>query len=135
MINIKTTLLGGSFNEVDSSDLAFHAASSIAFRDAVKAASPTILEPIMDTEIVAPGEYMGDIVGDINKRRGKVIAITPRGVLQIIKAKVPLAEMFGYATGLRSLTQGRASYSMQFDYYERVPANIEQNMIAKLGGY
>ncbi len=135
MINIKTTLIGGSFNEVDSSDLAFHAAASIAFRDAIKAASPCILEPIMDTEIVAPGEYMGDIVGDINKRRGKVIAITPRGILQIIKAKVPLAEMFGYATGLRSLTQGRASYSMQFDYYERVPANIEQNMIAKLGGY
>lgn len=135
MIDVKITLIGGSFNEVDSSDLAFHAAASIAFRDAIKKCCPCILEPIMATEIVTPAEYMGDIVGDVNKRRGRVMSMNPRGILQIIDAEVPLAEMFGYATGLRSVTQGRASYSMQFCKYERVPNNIEQEMIAKLGGF
>jgi len=129
VVDVKVTLYDGSFHEVDSSEMAFKIAASIGFKDAMKKASPVILEPIMKVEVVVPEEYMGDVMGDLNSRRGKVEGMEARGNTQVIKSYVPLKEMFGYATNLRSLSQGRATYTMLFDHYEEVPNNITEEII------
>ncbi len=132
VVDIVVELFDGSFHEVDSSEMAFKVAASIAFKDACKKAKPVLLEPIMDVEVVTPEDYMGDVVGDLNRRRGRILAMDQRGNAKVIKAEVPLAEMFGYATDLRSFTQGRASYTMQFKHYEQVPTNIANEIISKV---
>ncbi len=124
MIGVKATLFDGSFHEVDSSEIAFKIAGSMAFREAAQKADPVLLEPIMLVEVDTPEEYMGDVMGDLSKRRGKILGSEKKGTTMTIKAEVPLAEMFGYATDLRSLTQGRATFSMVFQKYEEVPKNI-----------
>ncbi len=134
VVDVKVRLFDGSFHEVDSSEMAFKIASSMAFKDAVKKADPVILEPIMSLEVIVPEEYMGDVIGDINSRRGKILGVKHRAKAQVITAEVPLAEMFGYATTLRSLTQGRATFTMQFSRYEEVPANIAEQIISKVKG-
>ncbi len=132
--DVKVTLYDGSYHEVDSSEMAFKLAGSMAFREGAKKANPVILEPIMKVEVEVPEEYMGDVIGDISKRRGQVNGMGERGGNKIVDAFVPLAEMFGYSTDLRSMTQGRATYSMEFDHYEEVPANIAQEIIEKRNG-
>lgn len=129
VVDLKVKLVDGSYHEVDSSDLAFKIAGSMAIKDAVKKADPVLLEPIMRVEVVTPEEYMGEVIGDLNSRRGRIQSIEEGKGVKIITALVPLAEMFGYATTLRSLTQGRGSFTMQFDHYEEVPANIAQQII------
>jgi elongation factor G len=131
MVDVKVTLLDGSYHEVDSNEMAFKIAASIGLQDGAREASPVLLEPVMATEIVTPEDFMGDVVGDVNRRRGKVNSIEMRSGAQCINAFVPLAEMFGYATELRSMTQGRASYTMQFDHYEGVPNHISEELQAK----
>jgi elongation factor G len=128
MVDIKVTLNDGSYHDVDSSEFAFKAAGSIAFQKAAKIASPVLLEPIMAVEVVTPEEYMGDVMGNINSRRGQITEMSDRGTAKVIDAKVPLSEMFGYATDLRSMTQGRANYSMEFSNYDKVPKNIEEKI-------
>ncbi len=135
VVDFKAVLLDGSYHEVDSSEMAFKIAGSMAFKEAVKNAKPVILEPIMSLEVVTPEEYMGDVIGDLNGRRGKVISIERRGNVQVIKAYAPLAEMFGYATDLRSKTQGRATYTMQFSHYEEVPKGVSEGIIALVKGH
>lgn len=127
--DVKVTLLDGSYHEVDSSDIAFKIAGSIAFKDAAKKADPALLEPVMSVEVVTPDEYMGDVMGDLSSRRGKIGKMSQRSDAQVIKAVVPLSEMFGYATALRSLTQGRAIYSMEFSHYDVTPKNISDSII------
>ncbi len=134
MVDVKVTLLDGSYHEVDSSDIAFKIAGSLAFKDAVGKANPVLLEPIMAVEVVVPEEFMGEVIGDISSRRGKVLGMDSRPAAQVIEAQVPLAEMFGYATDLRSMTQGRATYTMQFSHYEPVPAPISEEISAKAVG-
>lgn len=134
VVDIKVRLYDGSYHEVDSSEMAFKIAGSIAFKEAVKKANPVLLEPIMSIEVVTPEEYMGDVIGDINSRRGKIQSIEKRGNMQVIKASAPLSEMFGYATDLRSMTQGRASYTMQFSHYEEVPKGVSDNIISVMRG-
>jgi elongation factor G len=134
MVDIRVELYDGSYHEVDSSELAFRIAGSMAFQEGVRKAQPTILEPIMDIEVVVPEEYMGEIIGDLNTRRGKVAGIIHRPDAVVIAAQVPLSEMFGYATTLRSLSQGRAVYSMQFSHYSAVPDNIKDKMIQRIRG-
>jgi elongation factor G len=134
MKGIRTTLVEGSYHVVDSSDIAFKIAGSLAFRDAVVKADPVILEPIMNVEVVAPEEHMGDIIGHISSQRGKIAQIDTQGGSKIITAFVPLSEMFGYATNLRSLTQGRGNYTMQFYRYEEAPKNVIDALITKLHG-
>lgn len=134
VVDVKTTLFDGSYHDVDSSEMAFKIAGSMAFKDGVKKAQLVLLEPIMSVEVVTPEEYMGDVIGDLNSRRGKIQSMEKRGGAQIIKATVPLSEMFGYATDLRSKTQGRATYTMQFDRYEDVPKNIMDGIVAKVKG-
>ncbi len=129
VVDIKAVLVDGSYHDVDSSEMAFKIAGSMAFQAGAKKASPIILEPMMDVEVTVPEEYMGDVIGDINSRRGKIQGMNSRLNLQIIKAYVSLAEMFGYSTTLRSLTQGRATYSMQFSHYESVPQSIAEELI------
>jgi elongation factor G len=121
MMDIKVELIDGSFHAVDSSEMAFRIAGAMAYRAAVAKADPVLLEPIMDVEVVTPPEYVGDVVGNLNGRRGQIGGMTQRQGAQLIGASVPLGEMFGYATTLRSLTQGRAAYSMQFSHYAEVP--------------
>jgi translation elongation factor 2 (EF-2/EF-G) len=128
VINIKATLFDGSFHEVDSSEIAFKIAGSMAFRDAMKKAEPVLLEPIMHVEVDTPEEYMGDVMGDLNRRRGRILGMDKKGATVTIKAEVPLAEMFGYATDLRSLTQGRATFVMTFERYEEVPRHIAEQV-------
>jgi len=128
VINVKATLFDGSFHEVDSSEIAFKIAGSMAFRDAMKKADPVLLEPIMHVEVDTPEEYMGDVMGDLNRRRGRILGMEKKGSTQTIKAEVPLAEMFGYATDLRSLTQGRATFVMTFERYEEVPRHIAEQI-------
>jgi elongation factor G len=132
---VKTTLLDGSYHEVDSSEIAFRAAGAIAFREAAKKAGPKLLEPIMDVEVVVPEEYMGEVIGDLTSRRGKVAGMFTRSDARVIAASVPLAEMFGYATTLRSLTQGRAVYTMQFSKYQALPENLADQLVKKIRGY
>jgi elongation factor G len=131
VVDIKATLYDGSFHEVDSSEVAFKVAASMAFKDGVKAAKPVLLEPIMKLEVVTPEEFMGDVMGDINSKRGRVENMSDRGNAKVIDGFVPLAEMFGYTTSLRSMTQGRASSTMELDHYADVPPNVAEAIIAK----
>jgi elongation factor G len=132
--DIKVTLYDGSYHEVDSSEMAFKLAGSMGFREGARQANPVILEPIMKVEVEVPEDYMGDVIGDISKRRGQVSGMNDRSGNKIVDAFVPLSEMFGYSTDLRSMTQGRATYAMEFDHYEEVPKNIEKEIIAKRNG-
>lgn len=134
VVDVKITLYDGSYHDVDSSEMAFKIAGSMAFKEAAKKASPVLIEPIMAVEVVTPEDYMGDVMGDLNSRRGRIQSMEKRANAQIIKVEVPLSEMFGYATDLRSKTQGRATYSMQFAHYENVPKNIADAIIAKAKG-
>ncbi len=133
MEDIKVTLTDGSYHDVDSSEFSFKAAGSIAFQKGAKLADPAILEPIMSVEVVTPEEYMGDVMGDINKRRGQISEMTDRGMAKVVKSKVPLSEMFGYATDVRSMTQGRAVYTMEFSHYSKVPKNVEEKIREERG--
>jgi len=132
VVNVKVTLVDGSYHEVDSSEMAFKLASSMAFKEAMKKASPYLLEPIMKIEVITPEEYMGEIIGDLNARRGKIFTMESKGKLNYIRGTVPLAEMFGYATVLRSLSQGRASYNMEPHGYEEVPKQIADKILEKV---
>jgi elongation factor G len=134
MVDIKATIFDGSYHDVDSSEMAFKIAGSLALKAAKDKCDPVLLEPIMRVEVVVPEEYMGDIMGDINSRRGRVEGMEARGGAQVIRGMVPLAEMFGYATSLRSKTQGRGTFTMQFDHYEEVPKNIAEEIIANNAG-
>ncbi len=134
VVDVKATLYDGSYHEVDSSEMAFKIAGSMAFKEAAKKARPVLLEPLMNVEVVTPEEYMGDVIGDLNSRRGKIQNMEKRGKSQVIKSQVPLSEMFGYATDLRSKTQGRATYTMQFAAYEEIPKGISDAIIAKVKG-
>ena len=131
---VEVDLYDGSFHEVDSSEIAFKIAGSMAFQDAAKRARPALLEPVMAVEVVTPEEYMGEIIGDLTSRRGRVQHMEPRGSVQVINARVPLSEMFGYATDVRSLSQGRASYTMQFAAYEQAPRSVSEEVVAKAAG-
>ena len=132
--DVKVTLYDGSYHEVDSSEMAFKLAGSMGFREGAKEANPVILEPMMKVEVEVPEEYMGDVIGDISKRRGQVNGMGDRAGNKIVDAFVPLSEMFGYSTDLRSMTQGRATYAMEFDHYEEVPANVAKEIIEKRNG-
>ena len=134
VIDLKVELIDGSYHDVDSSEMAFKIAGSMAIKNGVKKSAPVLLEPVMDVEVVTPSDYMGDIIGDLSSRRGKVGGMTDRGDAQIIGASVPLGEMFGYATTLRSLSQGRAVYTMQFAHYEEVPKSKAEEIINANGG-
>jgi elongation factor G len=134
MVDVKVTLVFGSYHDVDSSEMAFKIAGSMAVKEAARQASPVLLEPVMEVEVVTPADFLGDVIGDLSSRRGKVGGMTQRGDAQVVAADVPLAEMFGYSTQLRSMTQGRAVYSMQFDHYEDVPKNIADEIVAKKQG-
>ncbi len=134
VVDVKAKLFDGSFHEVDSSEMAFKIAGSIAFKDGAKKADPVLLEPIMEVEVVTPEEYLGDVMGDLNSRRGRIEGIGSRRDAQVVKAMVPLSEMFGYATSLRSMTQGRAIFTMQFSHYDEVPRSIAEQIIEKVRG-
>ncbi|RKS07508.1 translation elongation factor 2 (EF-2/EF-G) [Nocardiopsis sp. Huas11] len=134
LVGIKVTLQDGQYHEVDSSEMAFKTAGSMAFKEAVKLAKPTLLEPVMAVEVTTPEEYMGDVIGDLNSRRGQIQSMDERSGVRIVKAQVPLSEMFGYVGDLRSRTQGRANYSMVFDSYAEVPSAVAQEIVAKVRG-
>jgi elongation factor G len=134
MVDIKVALTDGSYHDVDSSEMAFKIAGSMGFKEACRRAKAVLLEPVMDVEVVTPEEYMGAIVGDLNSRRGRILSMEARGTSQVIRANVPLGMMFGYATEMRSMTQGRATYTMQFARYEEVPAAIAEEIMAKVAG-
>lgn len=131
VLDVKVTLYDGSYHEVDSSEMAFKIAGSMAFRQAVSKAAPVLLEPMMKVEITTPDEYLGDVMGDVSSRRGRIQGMNPKNGVHVLDAFIPLAEMFGYATDLRSNTQGRATYSMQFDHYEKVPQAIAEKVIGE----
>jgi elongation factor G len=131
VVDVKASLVFGSYHDVDSSEMAFKIAGSMAFKEAARAAKPIILEPIMEVEVVTPADFLGDVIGDLSSRRGKIGGMTQRGDAQVVAADVPLAEMFGYSTQLRSMTQGRAVYTMQFDHYEEVPKSVAEEIISK----
>jgi elongation factor G len=133
MVDVRALLLDGQYHEVDSSDLAFKIAGSMAFKKAAEKAEPVLLEPVMEVEVVTPQEFMGDVIGDLSARRGKILSMENRAGAQVIEARVPLATMFGYATKLRSITQGRATYTMQFGAYEPVPQSVHEELIARNG--
>jgi elongation factor G len=132
--DLSVELYDGSFHDVDSNEMAFKIAGSMAFKDAAKKAHPVLLEPIMRVEVVVPEEFMGDIIGDLTSRRGHIQQMEARGGTQLVNARVPLSEMFGYATEMRSRTQGRATYSMHFDRYEQAPTNISDEVVARIQG-
>ncbi len=134
LVGVCATLYDGSFHEVDSSELAFKVAGSMAFQDAARRADPVLLEPVMEVEVVTPENYMGDVIGDLNRRRGRIVSMEPRAGFQVVTVHVPLSEMFGYATDLRSATQGRATYTMQFDHYDEVPHPQAEAIIARSRG-
>ena len=131
VVDVKVTLYDGSYHEVDSSEMAFKIAGSLAFKEGAKKGKAVLLEPIMATEVVTPEEYMGDVMGDLNRRRGILQGMDELPTGKVIRAEVPLSEMFGYATNLRSLTQGRASYTMQFAKYNEAPSSIAEAVIKK----
>jgi elongation factor G len=133
VVDVRVSLVEGSYHDVDSSEMAFKVAGSMAFKNAMQRAKPKLLEPVMSVEVVTPEEYLGDVMGDLNSRRGQVLGLEPRGNAQVITARVPLAAMFGYATDLRSTTQGRATFTMQFDRYEEVPQSIAGEIVAAQG--
>ena len=130
VLGLRADIYDGSYHEVDSSEMAFHIAGSMAFKDAMAKAAPALLEPIMKVEVTMPEEYMGDVIGDINSRRGRIEGMEDISGGKMIKAFVPLSEMFGYATDLRSKTQGRGNYSMFFDKYEQAPKSVQDKVIA-----
>ena len=130
MVDIKVSIVDGSYHDVDSSEIA----GSMGFKDAAKKANPALLEPIMTLEVIVSEDYMGDVIGDLNSRRGKIQGMKARGTAQVIAAEVPLSEMFGYATDLRSKTQGRATFTMQFAHYDMVPKPIADQIVAKVQG-
>ncbi|HEX8394102.1 MAG TPA: elongation factor G [Longimicrobium sp.] len=132
MVDVKVELIFGSYHDVDSSEIAFKIAGSMAFKEAARKAKPVILEPVMSVEVVTPSDYMGDVIGDLSSRRGKIQGMDQRGEAQVINAQVPLSEMFGYSTNLRSMSQGRAVYSMQFSQYEEVPKAKSEEIVAKV---
>ena len=134
IINVQVAPFHGSYHDVDSSEVSFKVATFRAFKDAFFKASPILLEPIMDVEVVSPDNYVGDVMGDISSRRGMIQGQENRGQLTVVNCKVPLSEMFGYSTDLRSATQGRASYSMHFASYEQVPKNVADKIIAERAG-
>jgi elongation factor G len=134
MVDVRVTLQDGSYHEVDSSEMAFKIAGSMALKEGARRAKLVLLEPIFDVEVVTPEEYMGDVIGDLSSRRGRVESMDQRGSDRIVTAQVPLAEMFGYATELRSRTQGRATYTMQFDSYKEVPQSIQDQVVATVRG-
>jgi len=134
MVDLKVALTDGSYHEVDSNEMAFNIAGSMGFKEAAKRAKPVLLEPVMDVEVVTPTEFQGAVVGDLNSRRGKIISMDARATAQVIRANVPLGQMFGYATDVRSMTQGRATYTMQFARYEEVPRPIAEEIMAKVAG-
>jgi elongation factor G len=134
VVDVRATLVDGSFHEVDSSEMAFKIAASMCFKEACRRASPTLLEPIMAVEVVTPEDYLGDVIGDLSSRRGHVEGMDQRANNQVVKAEVPLAEMFGYATDLRSRTQGRATYTMQFKSYQEVPEQVAKEIVARVRG-
>ncbi|MCM8782184.1 MAG: elongation factor G, partial [Candidatus Omnitrophica bacterium] len=132
VIDVDVVLIDGSFHEVDSSEIAFKMAAKIAFNDGLKQASSILLEPIMDIEISTPEQYLGDVIGDLNSRRANIEVLEQRGNIKLIKAFVPLSEVFGYATAIRSLTQGRATYTMEPSFYKEVPKHIYEKIIQRL---
>jgi elongation factor G len=134
VVDVRAVLTDGSYHDVDSSEMAFKIAGSMAFKEAAKMGRPVLLEPVMDVEVVTPEEYMGDVIGDLNSRRGQVSSMTARGAAQVVSAKVPLSEMFGYVGDLRSKTQGRATYTMQFSGYEQVPNQLAEEIVKKVRG-
>src|SRR5579862_7301878 len=134
MSDLRATLYDGSYHDVDSSELAFKIAGSLAIKEAVRRAKAVLLEPIMSVEVVVPEQYMGDVIGDLNSRRGRIEGMQLRGTTQIIKSMVPLSEMFGYATELRSRTQGRGSFTMHFGKYEEVPGGLAEEIVSKVQG-
>jgi elongation factor G len=134
VVDIRVTLTFGSYHDVDSSEMAFKIAGSMAFKKACRAARPVLLEPIMAVEVVTPEDYLGDVIGDLSSRRGRVEGMEQRGSNHVIRAQVPLSDMFGYATDLRSRTQGRATYTMQFDSYQEVPESVAREIIARVTG-
>lgn len=129
VVDVRVAVYDGSYHEVDSSEAAFKIAGSIAFQEAAKKAGLVLLEPIMKVEVTTPEEFLGDVIGDLNSRRGQILEMRDEGNIKVVDALVPLASMFGYATDLRSLTQGRANYVMEFEKYQEVPANIAQEVI------
>jgi elongation factor G len=133
VVDVKVTLYDGSYHDVDSSEMAFKIAGSMAFKEGTRNAAPILLEPIMSVEVVMPEQFMGDVIGDINSRRGKILGMDSRGGFQVLNSNVPLANMFGYSTDLRSMTQGRASFTMQFAHYEQVPVSVLEVLTAKAG--
>ena len=132
MVDVRVTLTDGKYHDTDSSEIAFKVAGSLALKEAVRRAKPVLLEPIFAVEVVTPEEFMGDVIGDLNRRRGHVNGMAQRGNAQVISAFVPLSEMFGYATDVRSNTQGRATYTMQFERYDEVPPNIAEKVVGEL---
>src|SRR5207248_7087420 len=133
MVDVKVAAVDGSYHEVDSNEMAFKIAASQTTKAALRKANPQLLEPMMEVEVVTPDDFLGDVMGDLNSRRGQVEGMEPRGNGQVVRAKVPLSGMFGYATDLRSMTQGRATYSMQFSHYQQVPRDIGTGISAKAG--
>jgi len=131
VIGIKVALVDGSYHEVDSSEMAFKIAASMAFKDLMRSCDPVLMEPVMEVEVVTPEEYLGDVIGNISSRRGRVEGMDARANARIVKALTPLAEMFGYATDLRSRTSGRASYSMKFGHYEEVPRDVAEKLLKR----
>lgn len=134
VVDVKITLYDGSYHDVDSSEMAFKIAGSMAFKDAMRNANPILLEPIMSVEVVTPEQFMGDVIGNLNSRRGRILGMDSRGGFQVVDSNLPLANMFGYSTDLRSMTQGRASFTMQFSHYEQVPASVTEVLTAKVQG-
>jgi elongation factor G len=134
VVDVRVILHDGSYHEVDSSEMAFKIAGSIAFKEASRKGSPALLEPIMSLEVVTPEEFAGDVMGNLSGRRGRIEKLEPRGNAQVIRANVPLAEMFGYTTDLRSMTQGRATSTMHFGHYAEVPENIAREIVARMRG-
>jgi elongation factor G len=129
IVDVQVELTDGSYHEVDSSERAFKIAGSMAFKEAMRRSKPKLLEPVMAVEVTTPEDYLGDVMGNLNSRRGRIESMNPLGNAQVIKASVPLSEMFGYATDLRSMSQGRADFTMQFDRYEEVPQSIASDII------
>jgi elongation factor G len=133
-VDVRVTLTDGKYHDVDSSEMAFKIAGVMAFKEAARKAKPVLLEPIMQVEVTTPDDYLGDVMGDLSSRRGRLAGTEQRGNSQVIRAEVPLSEMFGYATDLRSRTQGRANYTMQFDSYQQMPASVQEEIVARVRG-
>jgi len=134
VVDVRVVLHDGSYHEVDSSEMAFKIAGSMAFKEASRKGDPALLEPIMSIEVVTPEEFAGDVMGNLSGRRGRIEKLEPRGNAQVIRANVPLAEMFGYTTDLRSMTQGRATSTMHFGHYAEVPESIAKEIVARMRG-